>query len=133
MDSKKVLEKLVKIAENQQKIIMKLAQSQGLEAQPLGGAADSWVDVTSQVASVLAKIPGAAQLGIGLSYAKAGPQSGALDGKVKIKMNQLGDPKVEAILKQLKQTLAGTSVTDAAGKPVQLSQNPADLKLISET
>jgi len=34
MDSKKVLQKLLKIAENQQKIIMKLAQDSGL-AQPL--------------------------------------------------------------------------------------------------
>lgn len=40
MDSKKVLEKLLKIAENQQKIIVKLAQQQGLppDALPTGGA-----------------------------------------------------------------------------------------------
>ncbi len=40
MDSKKVIEKLVKIAENQQKIILKLAQAQGLppDALPTGGA-----------------------------------------------------------------------------------------------
>lgn len=35
MDSKKVLEKLLKIAENQQKIIMKLAQGQGLPPDAL--------------------------------------------------------------------------------------------------
>lgn len=35
MDSKKVLEKLIKIAENQQKIIMKLAQAQGLPPDSL--------------------------------------------------------------------------------------------------
>lgn len=35
MDSKKVLEKLLKIAENQQKIILKLAQAQGLPPDAL--------------------------------------------------------------------------------------------------
>jgi len=35
MDSKKVIEKLLKIAENQQKIIMKLAQAQGLPPDSL--------------------------------------------------------------------------------------------------
>lgn len=34
MDSKKVIEKLLKIASNQQKIIMKLAQEQGLAPAP---------------------------------------------------------------------------------------------------
>lgn|SRR5512135_87059 len=40
MDSKKVIEKLIKIAENQQKIILKLAQAQGLppDALPSGGS-----------------------------------------------------------------------------------------------
>lgn len=40
MDSKKIIEKLIKIAENQQKIIMKLAQAQGLppDALPTGGS-----------------------------------------------------------------------------------------------
>lgn len=35
MDSKKVIEKLIKIADNQQKIIMKLAQAQGLPPDSL--------------------------------------------------------------------------------------------------
>lgn len=35
MDSKKVIEKLIRIAENQQKIIMKLAQAQGLPPDSL--------------------------------------------------------------------------------------------------
>jgi len=37
MDSRKVIEKLIKIAENQQKIIMKLAQAQGLPPDTLPG------------------------------------------------------------------------------------------------
>ena len=43
MDSKKVLQKLLKIAENQQKIIMKLAQQQGL---PPDSLPNSQVSVT---------------------------------------------------------------------------------------
>lgn len=38
MDSKKVIEKLIRIAENQQKIIMKLAQALPPDSLPSGGA-----------------------------------------------------------------------------------------------
>ena len=131
MDQKKVIEKLVKIAENQQKIINKLAQQTGLapgggDAQPMGGATDSWVDITAQVASILAKNPAAK--GVGVQAAKAGSQSGAVDGRLKVHMNMLGDPKLDAVMKQLSQQLAGQNVGG-----VKLSQNPQDIKFIAQT
>lgn len=131
MDSKKVIEKLVKIAENQQKIINKLAQAAGLApggggAQPMGGASDSWVDIGPHVAQMLARMPQAK--GVGVQSAQAGQQSGAVDGKLKVHMNMLGDPKLDAVMKQLSAGLAGQTVGG-----VKLSQNPQDIKFIAET
>ncbi len=51
MDSKKVLEKLIKIAENQQKIIMKLAQAQGLPPDSLPNSQVSMTDNQTPKAS----------------------------------------------------------------------------------
>lgn len=51
MDSKKVIQKLIKIAENQQKIINKLAQQIGTAPAPtpMGGGTDDWGNVTLSV------------------------------------------------------------------------------------
>ena len=115
MDSKKVIEKLAKIVENQQKIITKLAQQ---VADSQGG----WEDVTSTVAGVLAKNPNAK--GVGVSSAQVGSQSGKVTVKVKVPMNLLGTPKLKDVMDKLKLELAGK---DLGGTVAQ------DVEVIAET
>lgn len=118
MDSKKVLEKLVKIAENQQKIINKMAQEMGMVppgqggATPLGGASDSW-DVSAEVSGVLSQIPEAAKAKAGVQSASFGGQSGFLNVKVKFpSVNSMNDPNASAALNKLRETLKNKKFND---------------------
>ena len=92
----------------------------------MGGASDSWVDIGPHVAQMLARMPQAK--GVGVQSAQAGQQSGAVDGKLKVHMSMLGDPKLDAVMKQLSAGLAGQTVGG-----VKLSQNPQDIKFVAET
>lgn len=117
MDSKKIIEKLVKIAENQQKIINKLAQEAGLvPAATTGGGTQ---DVSAQVAKALAGIPEAAKAKAGIQEAQFGAQSGFLDVKVKFpSMQYMGSPVAKSVEDKLRAALQGTQFNDASGKPV---------------
>jgi hypothetical protein len=129
MDEKKVIAKLADIVQKQQKIITKLAQAAGLTgdgAKPMSNPSDDWVDVTAQVASLLAASPTAK--GVAVQSAHASKQSGSVDGRLKVPMNLLTDPKLNTIMNQLRQQLAGKNVGG-----VQLSQNPQDIEFIAET
>jgi hypothetical protein len=116
MDSKKVIEKLFKIAENQQKIINKLAQTAGLVPAATNPGTQ---DVSAQVAQTLAKIPEAARAKAGIQEAQFGAQSGFLDVKLKFpSMKDMGTPASSDLQNKLKAALQGAQFTDASGKPV---------------
>jgi flagellar basal body P-ring protein FlgI len=76
MDSKKIIEQLIKIAENQQKIIEKLVQAQKVSAQPADvqaslEKANLW-SLTNQVSSLLnvAGVPDDAAVNISIMAGK---------------------------------------------------------------
>lgn len=113
MDSKKVIEKLVKIAENQQKIINRLAREAGLISQGAGQ------DVSAQAAQVLSQIPEATQTGAAIQEAQLGAESGSLFVKLKFPHQKYMDSPVAAAAKdKLKAALQQTQFTDSTGKPV---------------
>ena len=121
MDSKKVLEKLVKIANNQQKIINKLAQS--LPAMPTGGASGDWENVNQAVANAVKSVADAHKAsGFGVQEALIGPQTGLLEAKITHPMNM--DPALyRAVSEAVKQALlAGGHITTDTGKKVPVSK-----------
>lgn len=124
MDSKKVIEKLVKIAENQQKIINKLAQQAGLTPEgQQAGAAGSSTDVSAQVSAILAQIPEAAKAKAGVQSAQLGG-GGFLDVKLKFpSVNSMNDPNASAALNKLRAALKAANLTDSSGKPVAVTQS----------
>jgi hypothetical protein len=121
-NDKEVIQKLLKIAENQQKIITKLAQ---LGASPLNGGSSSWDDVSSDVAAKLATIPGAK--GYSVNNAECGAESGTLRGKL---VYPASATNYYDVLKALKNQLVGKSVKTSDGKEVQVSSNPQDVSFI---
>lgn len=119
MNSKKVIEKLFKVAENHQKIINKLAQAMveaQPPAQPMGGSSASWEDVTGDL---LPKIQEAAQAAgtkaqYGVETASVGSQSGVLKAHLTYPKGQGDDYyKVSAKLKEI---LKGKSLKTSDGK-----------------
>ena len=126
MDSKKIIEKLIRIAENQQKIINKLAQQSGMmpqgDAQPTGGATDSW-DASAEVAGILAQIPEAAKAKAGVQSASMG-SSGFLDVKLKFpSVQSMNDPNATSALNKLRAALKGAQIRDKGGKSVAVTQS----------
>lgn len=121
-NDKKVIQKLLKIAENQQKIITKLAQ---LGASPLSGGGSSWDDVSGDVAAKLANIPGAK--GYSVDSAEIGAESGTLRGKLVYPANATN---YYDVLKALKNQIVGKSVKTTDGKEVKVSSNPQDISFI---
>jgi len=121
-NDKKVIEKLLKIAENQQKIIAKLAQ---MGASPMSGASTNWNDVSADVASKLTTIPGAK--GFSINNAEYGPESGALRGKLVYPANA---ENYYDVLRALKGMLVGKSIKTNDGKDVKVSANPTDVSFI---
>lgn len=80
MDTKKAIATLLKIAENQQKVINKLAQATNLaptggEAVPMGGATSSWEDASAEVTPVVSST----NRQLIVSSARIGTASGMLD------------------------------------------------------
>lgn len=120
-NDKEVIQKLLKIAENQQKIITKLAQ---MGASPTG-ASSTWDDVSDDIAAKLATIPAAK--GYSVESAEAGSQSGSLRGKL---ITPKDDPNFYSVLKALKNQLIGKTVRTGDGKEVQLSSNPQDVSFV---
>lgn len=123
MDSKKVIEKLVKIAENQQKIINKLAQQAGLMpgGDQLAGSGTN--DVSAEVSGILAQIPEAVKAKAGIQSAQLGG-SGYLDVKVKFpSVNSMNDPNATAALNKLRGALKAARLKDPSGKPIDVTQS----------
>lgn len=82
MDNKKAIQTLIKIAQNQQKIINKLAQQAGMpvpQAQPMSGGTDSnWEDVSDAVAPTVQQ----ANPQFSVASARIGKLSGTLDLRI---------------------------------------------------
>lgn len=121
-NDKEVIQKLLKIAENQQKIITKLAQ---LGASPLSGGSSSWGDVSGDIAAKLSAIPGAK--GYSVDSAEIGAESGTLRGKLVYPANATN---YYDVLKALKNQIVGKSVKTSDGKEVKVSSNPQDVSFI---
>lgn len=122
-NDKEVIQKLLKIAENQQKIITKLAQ---MGASPTSaGASSSWDDVSADIAAKLATIPAAK--GYSVDSAEVGGASGTLRGKLVTPKN---DTNYYDVLKALKNQLIGKTVRTSDGKEVQVSSNPQDVSFV---
>lgn len=119
-NDKEIIKKLIKIADNQQKIINKLAQD-----VQLGGATGDWLDISSSVSSVLASLPGGR--GATVSTAQFAPQSGNAAVKVKIpNMNSTATG-------ELRNALVGKTLTSNDGKSVQLPTDKNKISVIGET
>lgn len=126
---KEIIKKLLKIAENQQKIITKIAQDMGgAGAEPMGGASSSWLDVSEDLQAKLSALPAAK--GYSVSTAEVGSQSGSLKGKL---VYPKGDTKFYEVVKALKSQLAGSELKTSDGKSVKVSANPQDISFIGMT
>lgn len=125
-NDKEVIQKLLRIAENQQKIITKIAQN--LATQPGGMGGSTWGDVTDDVAAKLATIPAAK--GYSVQNAEVGAQSGTLRGNIVTPKN---DANFYDVLKALKGLLAGKDVTTSDGESVKVSTNPFDISFTGMT
>lgn len=125
---KEIIKKLLKIAENQQKIITKLAQDAGVEADPLGGATSSWMDVSDDLQAKLATLPAAK--GYTVAHAEVSAKSGLLNAKL---LYPAGNSKFYEVLKALKQMLVGSQMRSNDGKSVKVSGNPQDINVIGMT
>ncbi len=121
-NDKEVIQKLLKIAENQQKIITKLAQ---LGGSPLSGGSSGWSDVSADVAAKLALIPGAK--GYSVESAEFGAESGSLRGKL---VQPANAENYYDVLRALKKALVGQTVKTNDGKEVKVSSNPQDVSFI---
>lgn len=113
MDSKKVIEKLVKIAEKQQKIINKMAQDMGMQQPvPTSGASATWEDASAEVAPAVQQA--ARAVGAKATYKVQSAEFGSSSGNLKIKleypMAQLGTPEAKAVSDRVKQMFAGKTV-----------------------
>lgn len=121
-NDKEVIQRLLKIAEKQQKIITKLAQ---MEASPMSNGGSTWADVKDDVAAKLATIPGAK--GYRVDSAELGTQSGTLRGKLVYPGNATN---YYDVLAALKKALVGQALSSSDGKNVQVSTNPKDVSFI---
>lgn len=124
-NDKKIIERLFKIAENQQKIITKLAQMGATPATPAAAGASTWADVTDDVAAKLATIPGAK--GYSVNSAELGSESGTLRGKL---VYPASATNYYDVLNALKRQLVGKPVKTVDGKEVVVSSNPKDISFI---
>lgn len=122
MDSKKVFEKLVKIADNQQKIINKMAQAlhdAGLAGpEQLGGGSADWYNASAEVVPVVQEATKAvnAKNTYNVQSADFGKSSGTLRVKLQYPMSQLGSQEAQAVETKSKEMLTGKNI---AGTPVR--------------
>lgn len=123
MADKEILQKLLKIAEKQQKIITKLAQ-----ALPMGGATAAWEDVSDSVSALLASIPSAK--GFTAVEMEVAPSTGALRGKL---VYPAGNMKFNETVNTLKALLAGNTLKSSDGKDVKVTDNKNDVSFIGMT
>lgn len=121
MNDKEVMKKLFKIAENQQKIINKLAQNLSGDYVPaqLGGVSGGWNDVSHAVAQKLSTIPAAKHYR--LDNAQVAGSNNSLKGTLVYPKN---DQNYYDVLKALKSALVGQSLKTNDGKEVQVAADP---------
>src|SRR5574338_183117 len=115
MDTKKAIAKLVKIAEAQQKIINKLAQQIGQDAQQMGGSTAGWDETSSEVAPYVDAAAAQVQAKNRYSVEHAANNKGLLDVRLKYPAAAMGSPEVRAVRDALTKLLTGKQI---AGIPV---------------
>jgi len=130
MDSKKIIEKLLKVASNQQKILTKLAQSMGetpvVPAAVEGGATLGWDDVSNAVAAKLKAVAP--------NYAVSKAQLSSFDGSLRgTLIYPKGDTKYHEVSKALKTQLAGQPIKTNDDKTVQVTKDIANISFIGTT
>lgn len=105
MDTKKVIAKLVKIAESQQKIINRLAQEQ------LGGSTTSWSETAQEVAPYVDAAAAAANAQNRYSVESASNSKGGyLDIRLKYPSAITGSPEVRTVREKLTALLTGKPI-----------------------
>jgi hypothetical protein len=124
MDSIQIIQKLLKIAENQQRIITKLAQQAGMAPTPAAVAPQptGWQNVTQSVAAILASLPSGK--GARVQDAQFSNNSGV---HVKIQVRDLSST-ADA---DLRAALAGKALQTADGKTVQ-APDASQINVISQ-
>lgn len=125
--NKEVLEKLVKIAKNQQKIITRLAQEAGLDlADPMGGGTAAWEPINNFVMERLKGMP--ESKGLVLRTAAVGSQSGAV--KVTFTGQSANFP---AVVQRLVDSLKGHVITADSGNSVTVTNDESKFSILSST
>lgn len=122
-NDKEIIKKLLTIAEKQQKIITKLAQS-----TVGGGSGSAWVNVSDAVAGLLQTLPGAK--GYSVVEVQVAPSTGSLRGKL---MHPQGDMKFNDVVNSLKPLLMGTVIKGNDGRDVKVTDNKNDVSFIGMT
>jgi predicted O-linked N-acetylglucosamine transferase (SPINDLY family) len=117
-NDKEIIRKLLKIAENQQKILTKLAQNQEL----------GWSDVSEQLQSKLSTIPAAKNYTVNL--AEVSKSDGTLRSRL---MYPANDKNFALVTETLKRMLAGTQLADNQGQLVTLTNDPYKIRFIGMT
>lgn len=131
MSQKKVIEKLLKLANNQQEIITMLAERVGVKTAqqdiPLGNS--GWSPVSNALSDALNLIPEAASVTV--NNAEVGGD-GVLRGKLEI--GEDAPPGTfRAVLLKLKDVLKGKTLTTDDGKQATVSQDPNKISFIAMT
>lgn len=117
---KQIIKKLLKIADNHQRIIAKLAQL----AMPTSGATVGWADVSDDLAEKLHSIPNTT--GYAVTSAEVSPTEGVLRAKI----SHPNDENFHSVVSQLKKMLAGSQMRTDDNKTVSVSRNEQDLNFI---
>lgn len=126
MNEKEIIKKLIKIADNQQKIINKLAQS-----IPTGGATDNWVDISQPVAGLLAglKDEKGTSLGSGVSVTSAQATPNGNNVAVKLRISNLDSETPEA----LRQAMVGQYFDLGNNRKIKMPDDINNINVIGET
>ena len=129
MDQAKIIEKLFKIASQQQKIINKIGQAVGVVPPEQHGASDVWTDITPQVAEIMKSIPGANPGNVHVIHVVVS-SNGEVDGRLSIPVAALGTSQFKQLKDELVAQLSGKTI-DVGGKQVAISNDPGAINFIS--
>lgn len=125
---KEMIKTLLKVAQNQQKILNKIAQQMG--ASPQGGATSSWNAVETAVSQALSMIPEAR--GCSVVEAEVSSLDGNLRGKVELPADA-PEGTFRTVLTKLKGLLAGKSLNSDQGSKVSVTSDPSKITFIALT
>jgi hypothetical protein len=121
---KEMIRKLLKISQDQQKVITKLAQVAGIE--PLA-TTDAPTEVGQVVEQFLSVMPEAE--GYSCKECRVSP-SGSVDGKL---LMPAGNQNFRAVTDKLKAQLAGKTVSTPDGAKVKVTDNKFDIRFVGES